>query len=251
MKKTLIIFAISIFMMMPAGAELALGSNPAADVQINDLKEGEGVAAVRHSRISVHYTGWLADGTKFDSSHDRNAPFEFLLGGGQVIPGWDIGIEGMKAGGVRELVIPPDLAYGPQGAGDTIPANATLKFKVELISLSLPGYTNIDNAELKKLLDRNVKIVDLRRPDEWKQTGVVKDSKLLTAFDGTGRFVQSFPADFTDFVTPDEEVILICRTGNRSSVLANMLVEQANYMKVYNVTDGIVDWIKAGNPVSR
>jgi FKBP-type peptidyl-prolyl cis-trans isomerase len=85
--------------------------------------------------VVVHYTGWLEDGTLFDSSITRGEPFSFTLGTGGVIPGWEEGLLGMKAGGVRQLIIPPDLAYGESGAGDTIPANATLIFDIELLEI--------------------------------------------------------------------------------------------------------------------
>jgi len=227
------------------------GSHSDTKVVTKILAEGDGARAVRHSRVSVHYTGWLKDGTKFDSSVDRGKPFEFTLGAGQVIPGWDQGVEGMKVGGKRELIIPPDLAYGKKGAGGVIPPEATLKFEIALLSVTPPKYNNIDNASLKKLLAKGTKILDLRRRDEWDKTGVVKDSHKLTAFDSTGNFVRSFPAEFQKFAGRDDPVILICRTGNRSSRLANMLVKQAGYSKVYNVTEGIVKWIKDGNPVIR
>lgn len=220
------------------------------NVDKKDLTVGTGGIAVRHSQISVLYSGALMDGTVFDSSLDKNSPFKFTLGGGQVIPGWDMGIEGMKVGGKRELIIPPELAYGKQGSGP-IPPDATLRFEVELVSVQLPKYNNIDNATLKTLRQRGVKIVDIRRKDEWQGTGVVQGSKLLTAFDSSGRFIPSFPKQFQAYVDIDEEVILICRTGNRSSVLAHALSENAGYRKVYNVTSGIVDWIDGGNLVVR
>jgi FKBP-type peptidyl-prolyl cis-trans isomerase len=104
-------------------------------LQYQDLVVGTGSEAVAGKSVSVHYTGWLEDGTKFDSSLDRGQPFTFTLGAGQVIPGWDEGVAGMKVGGKRKLVIPPDLGYGSQGAGGVIPPNATLIFEVELLEV--------------------------------------------------------------------------------------------------------------------
>ena len=104
-------------------------------LQYKDLLVGEGEAARAGATAIVHYTGWLLDGTKFDSSLDRGTPFEFLLGRGQVIQGWDEGVGTMKVGGKRELIIPADLGYGDRGAGNVIPPGATLKFEVELLGL--------------------------------------------------------------------------------------------------------------------
>jgi FKBP-type peptidyl-prolyl cis-trans isomerase len=100
-----------------------------------DLKEGAGAAAKSGDTVDVHYTGWLKDGTKFDSSVDRGQPFSFPLGAGRVIKGWDEGVQGMKVGGKRRLIIPPDLAYGARGAGGVIPPNAELTFEVELLKI--------------------------------------------------------------------------------------------------------------------
>lgn len=222
----------------------------AAKLKSNDIAVGTGEVAMRHSKVSVLYTGWLKNGKEFDSNQNKNRPFVFTLGTGQVIPGWDMGVEGMKVGGKRSLIIPPELAYGKRGTGP-IPANATLRFEVELLAVNPPKYNNIDNATLKSMLSRGVKIVDLRRLDEWNATGVVKGSELITAFDNKGKFIRSFPKKFQDYVNPDEEIILICRTGNRSSMIANMLVEQAGFTKVYNVVDGIVKWTKEGNEVVK
>jgi FKBP-type peptidyl-prolyl cis-trans isomerase len=104
---------------------------------IEDVKIGTGAEAVKGALISVHYVGTLVDGKKFDSSRDRGEPFQFPLGQGMVIQGWEQGFEGMKVGGVRKLTIPPDLGYGAQGAGGVIPPNATLKFEVELLGVRL------------------------------------------------------------------------------------------------------------------
>ena len=104
-------------------------------LQYVDLVTGNGKLANTGDMAVVHYTGWLKDGTKFDSSKDRNKPFRFSLGAGQVIKGWDEGVVGMKIGGTRKLIIPPDLGYGARGAGRVIPPNATLTFEVELLDL--------------------------------------------------------------------------------------------------------------------
>ena len=101
---------------------------------IEDLVVGDGATAAAGQRVSVHYTGWLLNGTKFDSSKDRGQPFMFSLGRGEVIRGWDEGVNGMKIGGKRKLTIPPDLGYGARGAGGVIPPNATLLFEVELLA---------------------------------------------------------------------------------------------------------------------
>ena len=102
---------------------------------IEELTPGDGATAKSGDHISVHYTGWLTNGKKFDSSVDRNDPFNFQLGVGQVIPGWDQGVEGMQVGGKRKLTIPSSLAYGPIGAGGLIPPDATLVFEVELLTI--------------------------------------------------------------------------------------------------------------------
>ena len=102
------------------------------ELKVEDLKVGDGHEAVSGKTVSVHYTGWLTDGTKFDSSVDRGQTFSFRLGAGQVIQGWDQGVSGMKVGGKRKLHIPSNLGYGTRGAAGVIPPNATLVFDVEL-----------------------------------------------------------------------------------------------------------------------
>jgi len=116
----------------PAGTQQ--NAAPAAsDLKIENIKVGAGTEAVAGKQVTVHYTGTLTDGKKFDSSVDRGQPFKFQLGAGQVIQGWDKGVAGMKIGGKRKLTIPPALGYGARGAGNVIPPDATLLFEVELL----------------------------------------------------------------------------------------------------------------------
>jgi FKBP-type peptidyl-prolyl cis-trans isomerase FkpA len=118
---------------------MAIVTTPSG-LQYDDVKVGDGAEAKAGQNVTVHYTGWLRNddgskGSKFDSSKDRNDPFEFALGAGMVIRGWDEGVQGMKIGGTRVLTIPADLGYGARGAGGVIPPNATLIFEVELLGV--------------------------------------------------------------------------------------------------------------------
>jgi len=128
--------------MTPSNTPGLLSAAPPTELVIKEVKPGNGPIIASGSTAVVHYTGWLYDanasdhrGTKFDSSRDRNEPFDFPLGGGQVIQGWDKGVEGMKVGEQRQLVIPPQMGYGARGAGGVIPPNATLVFDVELLGI--------------------------------------------------------------------------------------------------------------------
>ena len=107
----------------------------ASGLKYEDIQPGAGAAAKSGQKAKVHYTGWLTNGQKFDSSKDRNDPFEFTLGAGQVIKGWDEGVAGMKVGGKRKLTIPAELGYGARGAGGVIPPNSELIFEVELLGV--------------------------------------------------------------------------------------------------------------------
>ncbi|UFS69072.1 FKBP-type peptidyl-prolyl cis-trans isomerase [Geomonas sp. RF6] len=126
-----------------SGTEPATAAAPAVQGEVKtpsglsftDLVKGSGAAPVSGKSVTVHYTGWLENGQKFDSSVDRGEPLVFRIGTGQVIPGWDEGVMGMRVGGKRKLVIPPQLGYGANGAGGVIPPNATLVFEVELLDV--------------------------------------------------------------------------------------------------------------------
>ena len=115
------------------GGDLVLQQE--GNLEIEDIIVGDGDEAREGSKVAVHYSGTLTDGTKFDSSYDRGDPFEFNIGASEVIKGWDMGVSGMKVGGKRKLTIPPELAYGEAGAGASIPPNSTLIFEIELLKV--------------------------------------------------------------------------------------------------------------------
>jgi rhodanese-related sulfurtransferase len=132
--------------------------------------------------------------------------------------------------------------------------NRTLGMLFVILGLSgcaEPPYTNVDNEQLKVLIDQGVAVYDIRRVDEWQKTGVIAGSQKLTFVDANGKGSDKFLERFTTEVSKDEPVVLICRTGNRTDTLGRYLVEKLGYTQVYNVRDGITRWISAGNPVSR
>lgn len=122
---------------------------------------------------------------------------------------------------------------------------------ITLTACGEPPYTNIDNQQLQTLKSQGIPIYDIRRADEWKQTGVIEGSKMLTFVDDKGKLVPDFVEKFTRSVNKNDPVILICRTGNRTDVLGRALVEELGYTKVYNVKNGITRWISEGQPVTR
>lgn len=138
MKRLLPILLLALALAACSGQGQAQSGNVTvtpSGLQFEELAVGNGEPARAGATAVVHYTGWLLDGTKFDSSVDRGEPFAFSLGRGQVIKGWDEGVATMKVGGKRKLTIPPDLAYGDRGAGGVIPPGATLVFEVELLEI--------------------------------------------------------------------------------------------------------------------
>lgn len=128
---------------------------------------------------------------------------------------------------------------------------ATFLCLFTLAACAEPPYTNVDNQQLKALLAQGVPIYDVRRPEEWRQTGIVQGSRLLTAVDASGRLNPEFLPRFAAEVDRNAPVVLICRTGNRTDTLARHLVQQMGYTRVYNVRDGIVRWAAEGHPLVR
>jgi len=220
----------------------------AAELQIETLNDGDGAVAEAGMRASVHYEGRLEDGEVFDASRPRGQAFSFTIGAGQVIRGWEQGVEGMKVGEVRRLTIPPELGYGEAGAGGVIPPNATLVFEIELLEVGMPVTLGEATSEdLIKAREDGVIIIDIRREDEWQETGIIPGAEMVTAFDASGRVHPEFLDSFRSVVPgPDTPVMLYCRSGNRTNNLGNALIEQLGFSDVTHLTDGITGWLAEG-----
>ncbi len=238
----IVMFSAALVAALMVTATASAESEPS--IEIHEVERGEGPEIVRHDTATLHYTGTLEDdGRVFDSSRESGTPFALTLGRGQVIPGFEQGVMGMREGGKREIVIPPELGYGERGAGNIIPSNATLRFEVEVLEVERAPFSGLDNEGLAEKIEEGATIVDIRRPDEWAETGVIEGSHRITAFDENGDLHPEFGQRFTDLVDPDEEVVLICRVGNRTSALARALADGLGYDNLYNVTDGIMEWL--------
>ena len=239
-----VLASLSVCLFLGVGVE-------AADLSFKVIAEGAGETAQSGMQVSVHYQGRLTDGTIFDDSQKRGTPFSFTLGSGQVIPGWEQGIAGMKIGEKRVLTIPPELGYGTAGAGGVIPPNATLVFDVELIAVMIPPkLVDAKPDDLKAAQKKGVVVIDIRRAEEWAETGIIKGAHTITAFTKSGQLHPEFQTKFTAIVTtPDTPVMLYCRTGNRTGIIGNALVSQLGYRDVTHLSDGIVGWTAGGAPV--
>jgi len=231
---------------LPALALLMMGTIAmAADLEMETLAKGDGPVAEKGMRVSVHYEGRLADGEVFDASRPRGQAFSFTLGSGQVIAGWEQGVEGMKVGELRRLTIPPELGYGAEGAGGVIPPNATLVFEIELLEVSTPVTLGEATAEqFLQAQQAGVTVIDIRREDEWRETGVIAGAATITAFEANGRVHPEFLDNFRELVpSTDTPVMLYCRTGNRTASLGNALIEQLGFTDVTHLSSGITGWL--------
>ena len=220
----------------------------AAELEMETMTEGNGEIAEVGKRVSVHYEGRLEDGTVFDGSRPRGQAFSFTIGAGQVIQGWEQGVAGMKVGETRKLTIPPELGYGEAGAGGVIPPNATLVFEIELLDVTTPVTLGQATAEdLLKAQSDGVVVIDIRREEEWQDTGIIDGSAAVTAFTETGQVHPEFLTKFQELApTPDTPVMLYCRTGNRTTSLGNALIDQLGFSDVSHLSTGIEGWLADG-----
>ena len=216
----------------------------ASELEITTISAGNGAVAELGMKVKVHYTGTLLNGTVFDSSIPRKKPFEFILGRGQVIQGWEKGILGMKVGEKRKLLIPPELAYGETGSGDSIPPNSKLIFNVELIKVEIPpALANVNPQQLIQAQKNNALIIDIRRSEEWLETGIIDGAKTITAFTKEGNLHPQFRENFLPLIKElDENILLYCRSGNRTAMLGAALVDQLGLTNVKHLSGGILEW---------
>ena len=221
----------------------------AGELKIETLVEGDGFQADKNKKVTVHYEGRLESGTIFDASKPRGEPFSFTIGAGQVIKGWDLGVDGMKVGETRRLTIPPELVYGKNGAGDVIPPNATLIFDVELLSVAdaiILGQSTPD--DLITAQSEGVAVIDIRRENEWAETGIITGAHTITAFRKDGSIHPDFRRNFMSLVSSKQTPILIyCRTGNRTNILGNAIIDQLGFTNVSHLAGGIVGWKQSGH----
>lgn len=223
----------------------------AQELEVKIMANGDGTIAEVGMLVSVHYQGRLTDGTVFDDSNKRGEPISFTLGKGQVIKGWEQGIEGMKVGEKRVLTIPPELGYGAAGAGDVIPPNATLVFDVELVAaVQPPELKHGDVNDMRAALSDDTIIVDIREETEWAATGIIESAHTITAFDRAGGLHPEFQSKFFGLVPDkDTKIILYCHSGQRSMSLGNALVDQLGYSGVTHMSGGILAWTEADGAV--
>lgn len=241
------IFKLLAIILMTATPALAVEM---PEVQITDIKVGTGDPVLLGQRVKVHYTGWLLDGTEFDSSRTSDTTFAFSVGAHEVIRGWDIGIQGMRVGGKRELIIPPELAYGKKGYPGAIPPNSTLKFEIELVELHDNLKTFLKNDELAAMIKRGVKVIDIRR-ESRRGSGIIEGSLMNPAYVETGSFSPTFLKTLKATVDKNEEFVLVSKDGKWGAYFAEILAGRKGYTKVFTLQKGINKWIADGYPVVK
>ena len=218
------------------------------ELKIEVTQIGDGDIAENGQRVTVHYEGRLTDETVFDASKPRGQPFNFTIGAGQVIQGWEQGVAGMKVGEKRRLTIPENFGYGAVGAGEVIPPHATLVFDIELLSVTTPvTLGQATSADLSQAQKDGMIIVDIRRPEEWAQTGVIEGAETITAFEANGSLHPDFQQKFMALVSsPDTPVFLYCLAGVRTTNLGTALIEKLGFSRVVHLSGGILSWTADG-----
>lgn len=216
----------------------------AEDIKILSDIPGQGTEIKNHFKVHVNYRGTLDDGTEFDSSFKRNQPFIFQIGLRQVILGWEKGLMGMKVGGKRTIKIPPELGYGIKGAGDLIPPNSNLTFEIEIVNAFPPGYKILSSDNFLKMQDEGLIAIDIRTKKERLNTGIIRGSLEMTAFNINGNFNPNFINTFESVATKNDHVVFISNEGEISAILANGFVEQLGSSNMYSLKGGIQNWIK-------
>ena len=168
-----------------------------------------------------------------------------------MIGGWEQGVSGMKVGEVRKLTIPPELGYGARGVGNAIPPNATLVFEIELLDVNEPITLGQANSEIFKQAQMDgAIIIDIRREDEWKKTGIIDGAITITAFGERGNIHPEFQKKFLNIVPSEKTpIMLYCHVGGRTNSLGNALINQLGYSNVSHLTNGIVGWLADGNKI--
>lgn len=220
------------------------------DIKILSDFPGIGAEISNHYKITAHYIGSLEDGTIFDDSYKRNIPIKFQVGLRQIIPGWELGIVGMKKGGRRKIKIPPSLGYGKKGVVNKIPSNATLIFDIEIINIESPSYKIIEPTELLIQKD-NFVIVDIRSTKEQLDTGIIDGSYKITAFNERGNLKSNFLKNYKSIIKNNDPVVLISDKGEVSTILANGLIENLGMKNIFSLKGGIRKWIDLGNKIIK
>jgi rhodanese-related sulfurtransferase len=220
-----------------------------AQVVVRDITVGEGKTAVDGARVVVQYVGYLTDGTKFDSSYDRGRPFDFTIGQGEVIAGWELGVKGMRVGGVRELIIPPELAYGERGASDVIPPNATLRFEIELMGVEVSTYSLVSPEELKGLLGSTL-VVDIRADSAHTQ-GSIPGAIGLEAFDEKGKLNRKFLAHLLKHASKTDPIVLVDKDGRQATFLGRFLAQKVGFKDLRGLDGGLDAWRDKGFELTK
>ena len=218
----------------------------AAEIEIILDKPGEGNKIINHSWVQIEYTGSFVDGKVFDTNVGKDRPLVVQIGMKEVIPGFEMGIVGTNKGTVRKIKIPAELAYGVTGAGNIIPPNADLIFEFKIIDVLDPNYNLITSDELKKLLEKNAVVLDIRTEDQWIKTGVIKESFQETAFDKNGKFnvyLMDRVRALAGAESQNIEIIFVSNDGETASILGNAFAEDLGFKNVYVLDGGIKAWI--------